>query len=59
MYDLLQYLVISLYYVIVKVPPCMCTENTARWEACREANTVRGEAECCVCQVLHFSYTKA
>ena len=36
----------SLYY-IVKELPWVCTENTA-WGACREINTTRGKAKCCI-----------
>ena len=35
-------------HVIVKALPCVCMVNTGR-RACREANTARGEAECCIC----------
>ena len=47
-------------YILLKALPQVCMENTARG-ACREINTARGEAECCIyletCpRVLYFSY---
>ena len=35
-------------YVCIKAPPRVCMKNTARG-MCRETNTARGEAECCIC----------
>ena len=36
------------HYVIVKAPPCVCTEIQHEG-VCQEANTGRGEAKCCIC----------
>ena len=34
--------------VIVKAPPCVCTENKAQG-ACQDASAEQGKAECCIC----------
>ena len=48
-------------YVLVKAPLQVCMENTARG-MCRETNTARGKAECCICletspSAVFFVYT--